>query len=217
MARAVAVCLRQCPREAGRCLVRGPRGDTIGGVTIHSEHPFLEPEPERDPVRRLRGRLGGSVTLWTTGTGAGRAGLTVSSVMVTGGEPGHVLALVDPDSDLADALCGPADGASNSASERDSTAVVALLEWEHRNLAEAFAGLAPAPGGPFRLGSWTETAWGPLLDGVGAWAGLRLAGEPRPVGWSLLVDTVVEHVEIAEERQPLAHRRGRYLRWPVGR
>ena len=44
-------------------------------MTIHSEHPFLEPEAERDPVRRLRGRLGGAVTLWTAGdgTGPGRA------------------------------------------------------------------------------------------------------------------------------------------------
>ncbi len=169
-------------------------------MTIHSEHPFLEPESERDPVRRLRGRLGGAVTLWTTGSGTDRAGLTVSSVMVAGGDPGHVLALVDPDSDLADAL---GDGGA---------LVVQLLEWEHRNLAEAFAGLAPAPGGPFRLGSWTDTDWGPVLDGVSAWAGVRLAGEPQTVGWSLLLDTVVEHVEIGEERQPLAHRRGRYLR-----
>ena len=34
-------------------------------MTIHTEHPFLDPEP--DPVRRLRGRLGGAVTLWTAG------------------------------------------------------------------------------------------------------------------------------------------------------
>ena len=40
---------------------------TLAPVTIHSEHPFLEPESDRDPVRRLRGRLGGAVTLWTVG------------------------------------------------------------------------------------------------------------------------------------------------------
>ena len=34
-------------------------------MTIHSEHPFLD--PDADPVRRLRGRLGGAVTLWTSG------------------------------------------------------------------------------------------------------------------------------------------------------
>ena len=169
-------------------------------MTIHSEHPFVPPESERDPVRRLRGRLGGTVTLWTTGQGRDRAGLTVSSLMVANGDPAHVLALVDPDSDFADAA------------RETGTAVVQLLEWRHRDLAEAFAGLAPAPGGVFTLGSWVDTEWGPRLEGASAWAGLRLAGEQREVGWSLLLDTIVEQVEFGEEKVPLVHRRGRYVR-----
>jgi flavin reductase (DIM6/NTAB) family NADH-FMN oxidoreductase RutF len=169
-------------------------------VTIHSDHPFATPEPERDPVRRLRGRLGGTVTLWTSGQGRERAGLTVSSLMIAAGDPGHALALVDPDSDFADAV-------------KDSgTAVVQLLEWSHRDLAEAFAGLAPAPGGPFRLGDWVDTEWGPRLEGTSAWAGVRLAGDQREVGWSLLLDATIEHVEVGEEKEPLVHRRGRYVR-----
>ncbi|HSJ19549.1 MAG TPA: flavin reductase family protein [Nocardioidaceae bacterium] len=169
-------------------------------MTIHSEHPFAEPESERDPVRRLRGRLGGTVTLWTTGEGHGRAGLTVSSLMIANGDPAHVLALVDPDSDFADAV------------EDNGTAVVQLLEWPHRDLAEAFAGLAPAPGGPFRMGTWVDTEWGPRLDGASGWVGVRITSQQREVGWSLLLDTTVEHVEVGEEREPLVHRRGRYLR-----
>jgi flavin reductase (DIM6/NTAB) family NADH-FMN oxidoreductase RutF len=169
-------------------------------VTIHSEHPFLEPESERDPVRRLRGRLGGAVTLWTTGSGRDRAGLTVSSLMIAGGDPGHALALVDPDSDLADGL------------EDTGACVVQLLEWQHRDLAEAFAGLTPAPGGPFTLGTWVDTDWGPRLESARSWAGVRVAGAPKTVGWSLLVDTVIEHVEVGEEKEPLVHRRGRYVR-----
>ncbi|MFZ5848102.1 MAG: flavin reductase family protein [Actinomycetota bacterium] len=172
-------------------------------MTIHSEHPFAQPESERDPVRRFRGRLGGTVSLWTTGEGPARAGLTVSSLMVAAGEPSRVLALVDPDSDLADAV------------QDNQVAVVQLLECEHRDLAEAFAGLAPAPGGLFRLGSWVDTDWGPRLEGAGAWMGVRLAGEPREAGWSLLVEAVIEHVEIGEETEPLVHRRGRYVR-PAG-
>ena len=168
-------------------------------MTIHSEHPFADPEPERDPLRRLRGRLGGTVTLWTTGHGRSRAGLTVSSVMVAGGNPGHVLALVDPDSDFADAV------------QETGVAVVHLLEWPHRDLADAFAGVAPAPGGVFTLGTWEDTEWGPRLEGAGSWAGVRLVDQ-HEVGWSLLLDTVVEHVEIGEEETPLVHRRGRYLR-----
>jgi len=169
-------------------------------VSIHSEHPFTEPESERDPVRRLRGRLGGAVSLWTTGAGADRAGLTVSSLMVAPGEPARVLGLVDPDSDLFDAV------------QVTGTVVVALLAWEHRDLADAFAGVAPAPGGPFRVGRWQDSEWGPVLEGVTAWAGLRVLGSEQEVGWSVLVQGVVEHVEIGADSAPLVHRRGRYVR-----
>ena len=169
-------------------------------VAIHSEHPFQTPAGVRDPVRRLRGRLGGTVSLWTAGSHSERAGLTVSSYVVSLGEPAHVLGLLDPESALYDAL------------GEHRVAVVQLLEWPHRDLAEAFAGLAPAPGGLFRLGRWTDTAWGPVLEGASAWAGVRLVAEPMEVGWSMLVDTAVEHVEIGDESAPLVHRRGRYQR-----
>ncbi len=171
-------------------------------MTIHGTHPFLDPESERDPVRRLRGRLGGAVSLWTTGTGRDRAGLTVSSLMVVAGEPGRVLALVDPDSGLSDAL-GPG-----------SPAVVQLLAWRHRDLADAFAGTAPAPGGPFAQATWTETAWGPVLSDATSWAGVRVESL-HEVGWSRLVTAVLEHAEVGEDDDPLTHRRGRYQR-PIG-
>ena len=189
----------------GQILVSGSLGCLVypATVTIHSEHPFLEPESERDPARRLRGRIGGTVTLWTAGSGDARRGLTVSSVLVATGRPARVLGLLDRDSDLALAL------------EDTGTAILGLLQWRHRDLADAFAGVAPAPGGVFRLGSWTQTPWGPLLDGVSAWAGIRVGGPGREVGWSLLVDGAVEHVEILDvpdEDPPLVHRRGRYVR-----
>lgn len=173
-------------------------------MTIHSQHPFLQPESERDPVRRLRGRLGGAVSLWTSGAGdepGARAGLPVSSLLVAVGEPAHVMALLDPEAELTERLLNTRTG------------VVQLLQWQHRDIADAFAGLAPAPGGVFRLGEWTGSAWGPVLAGVSAWAGVRLAeAQPATIGWSVLVDTVVEHVEIGEESAPLVHRRGRYHR-----
>src|SRR5690625_134782 len=114
-------------------------------MTIHDEHPFLPPEEDRDLVRRLRSRLGGTVSLWTTGSPDERAGLTVSSRMIATGNPGHALALLDPMSDFAELLA------------RTRTAVLHLLEWEHRDVADAFAGVAPAPGGVFKLGEWTRT------------------------------------------------------------
>lgn len=174
-------------------------------MTIHAGHPFADPDP--DPVRRFRGRLGGRVTLWTAGGHDGydgRAGLTVSSLMVARGEPAHVLALLDPDSDLAVAL------------EETGRAAVQLLDWRHRDLAEMFAGLAPAPGGVFSRRTWTQTSWGPVLPDVGAWAGVTL-GQPRfprseTVGWSWLVSGAVDEVHVGDESEPLMHRRGRYER-----
>ena len=71
-------------------------------MTIHTSHPFADPDP--DPARRLRGRIGAGVTLWTAGEGADRVGLTVTSLMVALGPSPRLLALLDPDSDLLDVL-----------------------------------------------------------------------------------------------------------------
>lgn len=172
-------------------------------MTIHSDHPFVPPEPERDPLRRFRGRLPAPVTIWTTGESRRRAGLTVSSMLVADGDPAHVLALVDEDADFTDAVL-----ASRSLA-------VSVLAWEHRALGDAFAGAAPAPGGPFTLGSWVSTPWGPVLDDAVAWLGGRLVdGEPKHAGWALLLDAVVEQVEIPPtgRSDPLVHLRGRYVR-----
>lgn len=166
-------------------------------MTIHDTHPFTDPDP--DPVRRLRGRLGGVVSLVTAGDAEGRAGLTVSSLMVANGDPAHVLMLVDPDSDLADVV------------GRTGRAVVQLLSWSHRDLAEVFAGSAPAPGGPWRTADFVDTPWGPRLTDASTWVGLSLesAGD---VGWSSLLTCVVQDVAVGEDDAPLVHRRGRYVR-----
>jgi flavin reductase (DIM6/NTAB) family NADH-FMN oxidoreductase RutF len=165
-------------------------------LTIHDTHPFPTPD---DPVRRLRGRIGGTVSLWTAGGEDDRAGLTVSSFLVAPGEPARLIALIDPDSDLADAL------------EGSGRCVVQLLSWPHRDLAEAFAGTVPAPGGPFRAAAFEETAWGPRLADTTTWAGIRVESA-RPLGWSLEVTGIVEELVVGEDDEPLFHRRGRYVR-----
>lgn len=201
----------------------------MDAVTIHSEHPFMPAEPDRSPVRRLRGRLASPVTLWTAG-GPGpdtpRAGLTVSSVLIADGEPGHIVGVIDPLSDLWDSV--RAGGA----------AVVTILDWRQRQLADMFGYVAPAPGGPFAAAQWRQSAFGPVLaaDPAVDWAGCRLAEEPaRELGWGLLVTLTIVEVHLAvDARQagaaqtansaagqdsadatplaPLVHRRGRYLR-----
>jgi flavin reductase (DIM6/NTAB) family NADH-FMN oxidoreductase RutF len=165
-------------------------------VTIHAQHPFADPEP--DPVRRFRGRIGGTVSLWTAGAEATSAGLTVTSFVVAAGEEARILALLDPDADLTERL------------HETGRAVVQLLGWDDRDLAEMFAGTAPAPGGTFRQAPFEPTEWGPRLSSATTWAGVRLEAE-QTVGWSTLVTTVVEHVEVGDD-PPLQHRRGRYER-----
>lgn len=169
-------------------------------MTIHSSHPFADPDP--DPARRFRGRIGGTVSLWTAGDlddPHGRAGLTVTSVMLANGEPPRLLALVDPDSDLADVLADT------------GRCVVQLLSWADRDLAEAFAGTAPAPGGPFRQAPFEQTAFGPRLVAATTWAGV-VVESTSSVGWSDLVTGVVEEVVVGDDVDPLAHRRGRWVR-----
>lgn len=166
-------------------------------MTIHSGHPFADPEP--DPIRRFRGRLGGAVTLWTTGEGAQRAGLTISSLMVANGEQATVLALVDPDSDFLDTL------------RETGRCVVQGLSWRDRGLAEMFAGTAPAPGGAFTHGDFEQTPWGPRLTSTVSWAFATAAGE-QEVGWSVLLSCRVDEAQIRDEVEPaLGHRRGRFF------
>jgi flavin reductase (DIM6/NTAB) family NADH-FMN oxidoreductase RutF len=170
-------------------------------VTIHSEHPFLPPEGNRSPLRRLRGRIPSPVSIWTTGQPERPVGWTVSSFLVADGDPAEVLGLIDEDCDLADAI------------QRTGVVAVSLLGWQHRALADAFAGIGPAPGGPFRLGSWTDTAWGPVLADAIGWVGARVAsGQPDHAGWGLLVRGTIETISLgpAPEEGVLAYLRGRY-------
>jgi flavin reductase (DIM6/NTAB) family NADH-FMN oxidoreductase RutF len=144
--------------------------------------------------------MAAAVSIWTSGTGRDRAGWTVSSFLVADGEPAQVLGLLDEESDLANRV---------GSGERF---VVSLLGWSHRSLAEAFAGLAPAPGGVFRLGSWVDTDWGPALDDAPAWLGARPLGGLDHAGWGLLVRGEVEHAATGPDPNDglLTHLRGRY-------
>ncbi len=173
-------------------------------MTIHSDHPFLPPEGERSPLRRFRGRMVAPVSLWTAYADERRVGWTVSSLLLADGPEPMLLGLLDPDADLTEAI-QPADD------DQVRTVAVNLLGWQHRQLPDAFAGLAPAPGGPFRLADWQETPYGPVLADAPGWLGATVV-ETRTVGWSTLVTARIDQVEVgAADQDLLGHVRGRYL------
>lgn len=167
------------------------------GARIHATDPFATPHGQRSPVRRLRGRLAAAVTLWTAADpGGDRAGLTVSSTLLADGDPARLLGLVDPEADLFAAL------------RPGGRFAVAVLGAGDRQLADRFAGLLPAPGGPFRVGEWSATPYGPVPAGA-SWAGCE-CDAARPFGWGRLVEATVRHTELPEPAEPLVHYRGRY-------
>ncbi|CAI9404574.1 flavin reductase family protein [Aestuariimicrobium sp. T2.26MG-19.2B] len=189
-------------------------------MTIHSSHPFLG--QQRDAGRQLRGRLGARVSIWTAGLLPGTshslseqvsapadqspgvpmdqraAGLTVSSMMVAAGDPWRVVALLDPDAAFTDRL------------QSTGSAVVNLVDWPDRHLADIFAGLAPAPGGPFAAAEFESTPWGPHLQSSATWAGLELESSVE-VGWSLQVTCIAAQISLGDDAEPLHHVRGHYV------
>lgn len=167
------------------------------GEIHEGEHPFIPPEADRDPVRRFRGRLAAPVTIVTAGDDVGRAGLTVSSLMLAEGEPGSVHFLLGPTADVYDVI------------ERTDRLVVHILAQEHRVLSEVFAGRRPNPGGPFSGIGVTDTDWGPVLDDV---ADRALCSGVATVehGHSLLVSARIDDVDVADLTDPLTYFRGSY-------
>lgn len=174
-------------------------------MTIHSEHPFAVPASEREPLRQLRGRMPQPVTLWCAELDGRRVGWTVSSTIVSAGDPAELVGVLDPESDLADVIA------------ETGRFTVNLLGWRHRALGDPFAGIAPAPGGIFTLGTWQDTEWGPVLTDAVGWIGAEAAEGSSRLGWSQLVRATCAHVSVAALPTDglLTHVRGRYRRIPV--
>ncbi|MEL4356754.1 MULTISPECIES: flavin reductase family protein [unclassified Luteococcus] len=168
-------------------------------MTIHSQHPF--DDGRREAARQLRGRLGSRVCLLTAGGPGQRAGWTVSAALIVDGDPWRVLALVDPDSDLCELA------------ESTTRCALHLLSDGQQYLADAFAGLAPAPGGPFRLADWEQSTHGPRLAGAENWALLTLESAAT-LGWSRQLVFTVDEAHAGADPAPLHHLRGRYRSLP---
>jgi 3-hydroxy-9,10-secoandrosta-1,3,5(10)-triene-9,17-dione monooxygenase reductase component len=127
------------------------------GARIHSTDPFATPEQERSPIRRFRGRLAASVTLWAA---PGPAGLTVSSTVVADGEPGRVLGLVDEESDFYDAVTRARRFTITPLSDGDQQ----VADWTDTGY-----GPVPAAAGIWagcRLDAERPLGWSMLLEGT---------------------------------------------------
>ena len=164
---------------------------------IHDSDPFAVPEEDRDPLRRLRGRLPAPVTVVTAGEGPAATGLTVSSLMIADGTPGTIAFLCGHNADLGDAVA--AGG---------GFVVHALTAADHA-LADRFAGIAPSPGGLFAGLAVRPGRWGPVLDSLGTRVECRWV-ESRDVGWYLVISGAVESVALGVPEAPLLRYRGRY-------
>jgi flavin reductase (DIM6/NTAB) family NADH-FMN oxidoreductase RutF len=120
-------------------------------------------------------------------------------MLIADGDPGRVLGLIDEESELWDAI------------EDAGRFAIAPLSTEDRQLADRFAGLLPAPGGPFGVGQWRQTDYGPVPASVATWAGCRL-DQARGFGWGMLVEAIIERIEVGPPDDALVHHRARYHR-----
>jgi 3-hydroxy-9,10-secoandrosta-1,3,5(10)-triene-9,17-dione monooxygenase reductase component len=160
------------------------------------EDPFATPEPERDPLRRLRGRLTSPVTVWTAWDEHRRAvGVTVSSTVVGEGEPPHLFGLLGPLTEVWEAI------------EATGTWVVHLLSREQIRLADQMAGRYPDD--PFRGVVITETAAGPVIGEAPTRVVCRLV-DGREQGRSVLVTGRIDSIELGPSERPLVHYRSGY-------
>lgn len=167
---------------------------------IHDEHPFTLPPEQRDPVRRLRGRLVAPVTILTAGSEPGDwTGLTVSSLVVAEGDPPLIYCLLGPTTDLVERI----------ASTRRF--LVHVCEAGHRRVADVFAGLEPSPGGMFAGHPAAQTDHGPLLAGFRATAGCTVLSQ-REESFTVLVTARIDEVSADDVTDPLAYFRGGYRR-----
>jgi flavin reductase (DIM6/NTAB) family NADH-FMN oxidoreductase RutF len=165
---------------------------------IHDEHPFATPMELRDPVRRFRGRLAAPVTIITSGSGRGATGLTISSLIVAEGEPSYVHFLCGTTTDLWHAI------------EDTGKFIVHILEEDHRDLSDRFAGIRPSPGGLFADLAYAETEYGPAITSLESRAYCRYA-DKRDDPQHMLVHGEIDRVELHDLRDPLRYFRGEYF------
>lgn len=180
-------------------IARPPTVPFVSG-TIHDEHPFLDPEDQRHPIRRFRGRLAAPVTIVTAGTPEDHTGLTVSSLMVAEGEPARIHFLLGDQSYLWDRI------------RQYGTFTVHVLDYDHRKLSGRFAGVDPSPGGPFAGIDTEPSDHGPIITSIDTRAACRYEAHRPGDGAYVIVDGIIEDVTLHDLTDPLQWFRGSYRR-----
>lgn len=168
--------------------------------TIHDDNPFLDPEDERHPIRRFRGRLSAPVTIVTSGSGKRRTGLTVSSLMVAEGDPARVHFLLGDQTYLWDRI------------RETRSFVVHVLEHRHHGMASRFAGVVPSPGGPFVGIDVEDGGHGPIITDVATRAECSFEQHHEGDGAYVVVDGLIDQVQLHDLTDPLQWFRGAYRR-----
>lgn len=153
-------------------------------------------------MRQARARLPSPVTVWTAGQ-ADWAGLTVSSLLLAQGEPGQVVGLIGPDTDLLDILAETGRFVVHLLTDRP----------EHRRLAQHFAGTLSADPDLLQV---EDSPYGPRLRWAPDQLACRLYSR-HPCGWSELIEAAVDEVRWANGpqswRPALLWYRGGFRRW----
>lgn len=160
----------------------------------------MDPEDQRHPIRRFRGRLAAPVTIVTAGGTDDHTGLTVSSLMIAEGDPARIHFLLGDASYLWDRI------------QQYGTFVVHVLEDRHRSLSSRFAGSVPSPGGPFAGVETSPSDHGPVITEVETRAYCRFEASRPGDGAYVLVDGVIEGVDLSDLTDPLQWFRGSYRR-----
>jgi len=160
-------------------------------------HPAERPAEERDPARRLRGRLASPVTVITAGKGERRSGLTVSSLVVAEGEPSRIYFLLGGTTDLYYRL------------EETGKFVVHVLEAGDEVTSDIFAGLRPSPGGRFTALDVEQSEWGPVLTDVKTRAYCTYEGGDEE-SFFIVAEGTIDKIDISDVAEPLVYFRGAY-------
>ena len=122
----------------------------------------------------------------------------MSSLLVAEGEPSYLHFLVGTATDLWDTL------------QETGRFIVHILERDHRDLSDRFAGIRPSPGGLFAGIEVEDTDYGPGIARLRSRAFCRMVGH-RDDTIHALVHGEIDDVQLHDLREPLRYFRGEYF------